>query len=118
MFLYVAYLARRTIVGLMASVIFMTILFLFMFLVSYAMQEGPSVSKYLHNFPSLVLKGAPYWIAIAVLIPLCRDWLGPKPRRINPRLLAENARGITLADCFKIRKFNEALDRSRYGEEA
>ena len=118
MSLYLTYMLRRVFVGLLASIVFMLLMFLFMFFTSYMMRENPSVSKYLYNFPDLVFKSAPYWIALAVLIPLCRDWLGPKPRRINPRLLAENARGITLQDCFRIRKFNDALDRSRYGEGA
>jgi len=118
MFLYLAYMLRRILVGLLASIAFMLLMFLFMFFTSYMMRENPSISKYLYNFPDLVFKGAPYWIAIAVLIPLWRDWLGAKARRINPRLLAENAKGISLADCFRIRKFNDALDRSRYGEEA
>jgi len=88
------------------------------FIIDSLVREFTPVEAYSFVFPKAMIKGSPLMIAITVLIPLWRDWLGPKPCRINPRLLAENAKGITLVDCFRIRKFNDALDRSRYGEGA
>lgn len=104
--------------GIIAAIVTVIGVYLSRMFIDIFVSENTPLEAYIYVFPIVVSKSAPYWIALAVLIPLCRDWLGPKPRRINPRLLAENAKGITLADCFRIRRFNEALDRSRYGEEA
>jgi len=115
---YSVYLLRMTMAGIFAAIFTIIAVYLSRIFIDIFVIENTPLEAYVDVFPIVFFRSAPYWIAIAVLIPLLRDWLGPKPRRINPRLLAENAKGITLADCFRIRKFNDALDRSRYGEGA
>ena len=107
-----------TMAGIIAAIFNVLAVYFSRMFIDIFVPEKTPLETYVYVFPIVVSKAAPYWIALAVLIPLCRDWLGPKPRRINPRLLAENAKGITLEDRFRIRKFNDALDRSRYGKGA